>query len=137
MDDMYTAEVKLGKIFLYFTILCIFIALLGLFGLASFIAEQRTKEIGIRKAFGASVSTIVRLLFREFAYLVMIAFIIAVPVSYYAVDKWLQNFAFAVRIGWIPFIAGGIIAFVIAILTVSYHSVKAANTNPVDAIKWE
>lgn len=137
LDEMYTAEIKLGKIFLYFTILCIFIALLGLFGLSSFTSEQRTKEIGIRKTFGASVNSIVLMLFREFAYLVIIAFIIAVPVSYFAIDNWLQNFAYSVKIGWLPFAIGGILAFVIAILTVSYHSVRAATSNPVDAIKWE
>ena len=137
MDEMYSAEVKLGKIFLYFTILCIFIALLGLFGLSSFIAEQRTKEIGIRKTFGASVSSIVRLLLKEFTYLVLIAFIIAVPVSYFAIETWLQNFTYSAKIGWMPFIAGGVMAFIIAILTVSYHSFRAASSNPVDAITWE
>jgi len=137
MDEMYKSEVKLGKIFLYFTILCIFIALLGLFGLSSFIAEQRSKEIGIRKSFGASVGSIVRLLFKEFTYLIIIAFIIAVPISYYAIDNWLQNFAFSVSISWIPFVAGGVMAFVIAILTVSYHSIRAASSNPDDSIKCE
>jgi len=137
MDDMYTAEVKLGKIFLSFTILCIFIALLGLFGLSSFIAEQRSKEIGIRKSFGASVNSIVRLLFKEFTYLVIIAFVISVPLSYFAIDNWLQNFAYSANIGWMPFVAGGVMAFIIAILTVSFHSIRAATSNPVDSIKWE
>ena len=119
------------------TPLAIFIACLGLFGLASFTAEQRTKEIGIRKALGASVSNIVIRLSMEFTKWVLVANIIAWPIAYFAVDRWLQNFAYRISIGIGTFITAALSAFVIAWLTVGYQAIKAARANPVEALRYE
>ena len=136
-DEMYVSEKKLGIIFRIATLLTIFIALLGLLGLSSFIAEQRTKEIGIRKVMGASMTSIVTLLCREFAVLVTIAFILAIPVSWYIIFRWLENFVYHIDIGVLAFILGGLLAVLVGMLTTSYHILKAASSNPVDAIKYE
>jgi len=136
-DEMYTAEKNLGVIFSIATILTIFIALLGLLGLSSFIAEQRTKEIGIRKVLGASMPNIVNLLFRNFALLIIIAFVLAIPVAWYVLHLWLQNFAFHIQIGAFAFILGGVMALAVGMLSISFHILKAASSNPVDAIKYE
>ncbi len=136
-DEMYTNEKNLGIIFRIATILTIFIALLGLLGLSSFVAEQRTREIGIRKVLGASVSNISRLLYRDFALLIGIAFILAIPVAWYVLDLWLQNFAFHIRVGLFAFILGGILALLVGLLSISFHILRVANTNPVEAIKHE
>jgi len=117
--------------------LAIFITCLGLFGLASFTAEQRTKEIGIRKALGASVSGIILLLSKEFTKWVLVANIIAWPVAYLAMNRWLQNFAYRIDIGLGTFILAGVLALVIALLTVGYQAIKAARANPVDALRYE
>ena len=136
-DKLYKYEEKLISLFSYFSFITVFIACLGLLGLASFTAEQRTKEIGIRKVLGASVSNITFLLSKEFIKWVLIANIIAWPIAFYAMSKWLQNFAYRIQIGLGVFILSGIIAMLIAICTVSYQAVKAANTNPVEALMYE
>lgn len=137
IDRLYRTEHRLGKLFLYFTYITIFIACLGLFGLASYTAEQRTKEIGIRKVLGASVSGILLLLSKQFTKWIFLANIIAWPAAYFAMKKWLQNFAFQTHIGILSFFAAGVLVLVIALLAVSYQAVRAANANPVDALKYE
>ena len=121
----------------YFTFLAIFIACLGLFGLASFTAEQRTKEIGVRKVLGASLGNVIVLLTKQFIWLVLIANLIAWPLAYWVMNNWLQNFAYRVDIGWQTFALAGVAALLITILTVSYQAIKAALTNPVEALRYE
>ncbi len=133
----FRKEEQLGKIFLVFTLLAIVIASLGLLGLASFTAEQRSKEIGIRKAMGASAGIIVRLLSMEYLNLVFISFFIASLLSIIIISWWLKNFAYKTDIGILSFLAGGVIAILIAVLSVSYQSLKAASRNPVDSLKYE
>ena len=130
----YEQEERLGSIYSYFSILSILIACLGLFGLASFITSQRTREIGVRKVMGASVTSIVTLLSKEFTLLVVIACVLAFPVSYYIMDLWLQEFAFATTIGGTIFVVAGIAALLIAWGTISIQSIKAARANPVDSL---
>ena len=137
IDRMYRTEQRLGRSFFYFTIIAIFIAYLGLFGLVSFSAERRTKEIGIRKVLGAQISNITWLVSKEFLLLVFIANIIAWPIAYYFIDRWLQNFAYRINIGLGIFLVSGMIALVIALLTVSYQTIKAARANPVDSLRYE
>jgi putative ABC transport system permease protein len=120
-----------------FTILGIFIACLGLFGLASFIAEQRTKEIGIRRVLGATISQVIVLLSKEFTKWVLIANLIAWPVAYFAALKWLQNFAYRTTVGVKIFIFSAALALVIALCTVGYQAVKAAVAHPADSLRYE
>ncbi len=135
--EQYQGEERLGKVFGYFALLAIIIAALGLFGLASFTIQQRVKEIGIRKVLGASVSQIVYLLSTNFAKLVLIAFLLATPIAYFAMNKWLQNFAYYEGISpWI-FALGGGIALAIALLTISYQAIKSALLNPAHTLKSE
>jgi putative ABC transport system permease protein len=136
-DSMYRSEQRIGKIFISFAILAIFIACLGLFGLATFTAEQRTKEIGIRKILGASVSQIVQLLSKDFIRLVIVGIVIASPIAYYFMDKWLQDFAYRVEISWWIFALAGIVAIAIALITVSYQAIRAALMNPVKSLRTE
>ncbi|MCK5702885.1 MAG: hypothetical protein KAI29_17100, partial [Cyclobacteriaceae bacterium] len=136
-DSLFRAEQQLGKIFILFTSLAIFIACLGLFGLASFIAEQRSKEIGIRKAMGASVPSVVVLLSKEFTKLVFISIIFAVPAVIFLMNWWLENFAYKTDIGVMSFVIGGLAALVISWLTVSYQSFRAAVANPTKALRYE
>jgi hypothetical protein len=136
-DTMYRTEQRVGTIFRSFAILAIVISCLGLFGLASFLAERRTKEIGIRKALGASVSEIILLLSKEFTKWVVVANLIAWPVAYYAMNRWLEGFAHRINIGMGPFIVAALMAVVIALLTVIYQAVKAALTDPVKALRYE
>ncbi len=135
--SLYSAEERLGKVFLYFTLLAIFIACLGLFGLASYTAEQRTKEIGIRKVLGASVGNITMLLTKEFILLVLISNIIAWPIAYLMMQKWLQTFAYPADITFWTFGLASILGLVIAVLTVSFQAIKAAVGNPVRALRYE
>ena len=135
--EVYKSEQKLGQIFGAFAIFAIFIGCLGLFGLAAFVSEQRTKEVGIRKVLGASVSSIIGLLSREFAILVGIANIIAWPVAYFVMNKWLQDFAYRTPLSPLIFLAAGTAAVIIALLTTSYQAVKAAFTDPVKSLKYE
>jgi putative ABC transport system permease protein len=137
IDRQYGAEERLSDIFSSFSVFAVFIACLGLFGMASFAAEQRTKEIGIRKVLGASVPGIVVLLSKDFLKLVVAANVIAWPLAYFGMSRWLQNFAYKSGIGVWIFLLTGILALGIALATVSYQSVKAALLNPVDAIKYE
>ena len=136
-DSQYQAEDRLGKIALYFSLLAIFIGCLGLFGMSSYTAERRTKEIGIRKILGASVGGIVFLLSREFTRWVLVANLIAWPVAYYAMSRWLENFAYRVEINLTTFALAAVVALVIASVTVSYQAIKAALTNPVETLRYE
>jgi putative ABC transport system permease protein len=133
----YKADEKIARIFTCFTVLAIFIACLGLFGLASFTAEKRTKELGIRKALGASVSEIIWLLSKEFTKWVLVANFIAWPLAYLAMNKWLQNFAYRINIGLGAFVLSAWLALLIALLTVGFQSIRAARANPVDALRYE
>lgn len=136
-SSMYEAEQQIGSIALTFSLLAIFISCLGLFGLASFTAEQRTKEIGIRKVLGANTPQIVQLLSRDFLRLVFIALLIATPIAWYSMQQWLQDFAYRIEINWWVFVLAGLAAVLIAILSVSFQSVRAALANPVDSLRGE
>src|SRR5690606_29455985 len=131
------AETRLGKIFAIFAAFAIVIACLGLFALTAFTAEQRTKEIGIRKVLGSSVRSIVFLLSKEFAKLVVIAFLIASPIAWWVMNLWLEDYQFKIQLGWQIFLSAGAFAAVIALLTISYQSIKAATSNPVNSLKSE
>jgi len=137
INRLYQNELRMMQIFGYFSLFAIIVACLGLFGLASFTAEQRTKEIGIRKVLGATAPNITLLLSKEFAKWVLLATVIAWPISYYAMEKWLQNFAYRIEIGLLIFPLTAILAFTIAILTVSYQAIRAALANPVEALRYE
>jgi putative ABC transport system permease protein len=136
-NDMYKSEQRIGKIVLIFSVLAILIACLGLFGLSTFIAEQRTKEIGIRKVLGASVQSIVQLVSREFMILVAVAFIIAVPVGWWAMNNWLADFAYRVNVEWWVFVLAGGMALGIALGTMSFQAIKAALMNPTRSLRSE
>jgi putative ABC transport system permease protein len=137
IESQYKGEQQMGKIFNFFAVLAIFISCLGLYGLSAFMAEQRTKEIGVRKVLGASIFNIVYLLSGNFTRLIFLSVIIAVPVSWYAIDLWLQGFAYRIEVSWVVFAAASATALFIAWLTVSYESVKAAIMNPVRSLRSE
>ena len=134
---MYAAETRLGTIFGIFAIVAIVIACLGLFALTAFTAEQRTKEIGIRKVLGASVSGIVLMLSKDFGKLVVIAFVLATPFAWWGIHKWLETYQYKVEIGWWVYALSGIAAFLIAWVTMSYQSIRAAISNPVNSLRNE
>jgi putative ABC transport system permease protein len=136
-DKLYRSEQRISKIFGYFSFLAIIISCLGLIGLSSFMTEWRTKEIGIRKINGAKSTEIFSLMSNEYIIWVMISIIIACPVAWYAMHKWLQNFAYRINISWWVFALAGVLALLIALLTVSIQSYKAANKNPVEALRYE
>ncbi len=141
MDDdfnrLYNSEQRTGKIFISFAALAIFIACLGLFGLVTYAAEQRTREIGIRKVLGASVGSIVGMLSKDFLKLVIISAVIAFPIAGWAMSKWLQDFAYRVSMGWWVFLAAGIVALLIAFATICFQAIKAALMNPVKSLRTE
>lgn len=140
LDEIYASEMKMSKVSGAFTMLCILVACLGLFGLASFTASQRTKEIGIRKTLGATISGIVMLLSKDYIKLVLLANVAAWPVIYSLINRWLQNFPYRIGLGWnlvLVYAATGLLSIFICLLTVSYQSTKAALINPVDSIKQE
>jgi putative ABC transport system permease protein len=137
LDHLYRGEQKMGSIFNLFAILAVFISCLGLYGLSAFMAGQRTKEIGVRKVLGASVASIVYLLSTGFTRLIFIAIVIAIPLSWYGISKWLQGFAYHISINWIVFALASLTVLVIAWLTVSYESIKAAITRPAVSLKAE
>jgi len=136
-DKQYQADFRFRKIFSAFSILAILIASLGLFGLANYTAEIRTKEIGIRKVLGAEVSSIVALLSKDFIKLVLVAIVIATPLAWYVMNKWLDGFAYQVEIGWWVYPLAGIVAIVVAMATISSQAIRAAMLNPVDSLKSE
>ncbi|HMJ67509.1 MAG TPA: ABC transporter permease [Cyclobacteriaceae bacterium] len=136
-DELFREEQRLGQVFTVLTGIAIFVACLGLLGLASFTAEQRTKEIGIRKVMGASVSSVSSMLSKEFMILVGIAFVVASALAWYAMDNWLSSFAYRIPMSISAFAIGGFLAAAIAWLTVSYHFVKAARSNPADSLRYE
>jgi len=141
IDDIfnryYQREEQTRRIISLFAFLGLFVSCLGLFGLTSFIAEQRTKEIGIRKVLGSSISEIILLLSKEFIKWILVANIIAWPLGYFAIKWWLQDFSYRINVGLMPFIVSALLALVIAILTVSYQSAKAALANPVESLRYE
>ncbi|MEO8822194.1 MAG: ABC transporter permease [Ginsengibacter sp.] len=141
MDDLYNktyaAEQNTGTILNIFALLTIFVACLGLFGLATYTAEQRTKEIGIRKVLGASVTSVTKMLSKDFLKLVFISCLVAFPLSWWAMNKWLQSFAYRINIGWWIFAVAGITAILIALITVSFQAIKAAIANPVESLRSE
>jgi putative ABC transport system permease protein len=136
-DQLYKKEALFGKIIFMFSMIAILIACMGLFGLAAFFSEKRTKEIGIRKVNGATIGEIMTMLNRQFIKWVFIAFIIAAPVAWYAMHKWLQSFAYKTELSWWIFGLAGLIAFIIALLTVSWQSWRAGTINPVEALRYE
>ncbi len=136
-DNLYREERKLSKIMTVFTVLAILISLMGLFGLALFVARQKTKEIGIRKVLGASMLDILILLYRDYSKWIIIAFVFAVPIAWYIMHRWLQNFAYHTSISWWIFAIAGIATFFVALLTVSSHAIQAAQQNPARSLKDE
>jgi len=136
-NNLYSAEQHTGRLFISFAVFAIFIACLGLFGLVTYAAEQRTKEIGIRKVLGAGVGGIVTMLSKDFAKLVLIAAVIAFPIAWWAMNSWLESFAYRISISWWMFIAAGAAAIIIALLTVSYRAIRAALANPVKSLRTE
>ena len=136
-DNMYRQEQRIGNVALVFAMLAIAIASLGLFGLATYIAEQRTKEIGIRKVLGASVTTIVKMLSVDFVKLVIIAILIAMPIAWWFMDQWLQDFAFRIELSWWIFVMTGFMAMCIALITLSVQAIKSAMANPIKSLKTE
>ncbi len=136
-ESLYVDESRMKNILLFFTFLAIFIGCLGLFGLAAFVAQQKSKEIGIRKVHGAPVGSIVFLLTRQFTYWVLLANIIAWPFAFYFLDIWLNNFHYRIDMPYWVFVASGLLALILAVLTVSYRAYRSATSNPLDAIKDE
>ena len=137
VDNQYATESTLSRIINSFALMAVLISCLGLFGLAAFSAEQRTKEVGIRKVLGASVPGIVRLLSREFVWLVGLSLVLAIPISWWAMNRWLQGFAYRVPLSWWMFVLAGVLAIVIALVTVSFQAIRAAIANPIRALRSE
>jgi len=137
LDNLYKGERRMGSLFNVFAILAIFISCMGLYGLSAFLAEQRTKEIGVRKVLGASVFNVVYLLSTGFTRLILIAVVIAVPIAWFAINSWLKSFAYRVNADWVVFLAASLAALAIAWITVSYESIKAAVMNPVKSLRTE
>ena len=137
LANLYKGEQRMGRLFNVFAILAIFISCMGLYGLSAFMAEQRTKEIGVRKVLGASVFNVVSLLSTRFTKLILIAVVIAVPVAWFAINSWLRSFAYRVNADWVIFLTASIAALAIAWITVSYESIRAAVANPVKSLRTE
>ena len=136
-DQLFRAEQRLGIVFTVFTILAIFIACLGLFGLITYIASQRTKEIGIRKVLGATAGQLTILLLSDLMRLVVISLVIAIPIAWYGMDQWLQSFAYRTNFDVFSALIAGLSGLVIALVTVGFRSLRAASVNPVDSLKNE
>jgi ABC-type antimicrobial peptide transport system permease subunit len=136
-NNMFRSEMLVSKLSRVFAALAILISCLGLFGLAAYTAERRTKEIGIRKVLGASVPGLARLLSMEFLQLVILSCLVAFPVAYWAMDKWLKTYQYHIAINWIVFAIAGMAAVIIALATISFQAVKAALSNPVKSLRSE
>jgi putative ABC transport system permease protein len=137
LNQIYLDEQRFVAMIGYFSIFAIFIACLGLFGLVSFMAEQRTKEIGVRKIVGASESSLVLLLSKQFTQWILLSTIIAGPIAYYLMNAWLNGFAYRTNISWWIFIVSGIITLAIAFITVSYQAIKSSRANPIYSLRYE
>jgi ABC-type antimicrobial peptide transport system permease subunit len=141
LDDkiasFYKQENQLSQLYKLFAAIAIFLSCLGLYGLASFMAVQRIKEVGIRKVLGATAGNIVYLFSKEFIILISIAFLIATPLAWYFMNKWLQDYAYRIDISWWLFAAGGLVAIIIALATISFQAIKAAVANPVKSLRTE
>jgi putative ABC transport system permease protein len=136
-EEQYKSDQRAGMLFNVFACIAIFISCLGLFGLATYTAQVKTKEIGIRKVLGASVANVVQLISKDFLKLVLVAIAVAVPVGWWAMSKWLEGFAYRVEISWWIFVVAGLTASLIALLTVSFQAVRAAIANPVKSLRTE
>jgi len=137
IDRFYKQENQMSQLYKIFAAIAIFLSCLGLYGLASFMAVQRVKEVGIRKVLGASAAHIVYLFSREFILLIAIAFAIATPIAWYYMHTWLQGYAYRISISWWIFVAGGLAAVFIALATISFQAIKAARANPVKSLRSE
>lgn len=137
IESFYKQEAQLSQLYKIFAAIAIFLSCLGLYGLASFMAVQRIKEVGIRKVLGATAGNIVYLFSKEFILLISIAFFIAAPLAWYFMNQWLQNYAYRINIGWWLFAAGGLVAIIIALATISFQAIKAAIANPVKSLRTE
>jgi ABC-type antimicrobial peptide transport system permease subunit len=137
LDDLYKSQQGAAKIIQVFTLLTILISCMGLFGLAAYTAEQRTKEIGIRKVLGADVGNLVAMLSKDFLKLVLTAVVIAAPIAWYIMNGWLQNFAYRIDIRWWMFAVAGLLVLAVALLTTSYHAFKTAISNPIKSLRTE
>ncbi|MGB3586106.1 MAG: FtsX-like permease family protein, partial [Tunicatimonas sp.] len=137
LENMYASEIRIAGLIRVFSVLAVLIACLGLYGLASYTAEQKTKEIGVRKVLGATVPQILLMLIGKFMLMVLIACVIALPVGYFLMQSWLQNFVYQAEIGWTIFGISTLIIVVIALATVAYESIKASTINPTKAIRYE
>jgi putative ABC transport system permease protein len=137
IDSFYKEENKLSQLYKIFAVIAIFLSCLGLYGLASFMAVQRIKEVGIRKALGATTGNIVYLFSKEFVLLIGIAFVISSPIAWYFMHKWLQDYVYRIDISWWIFILGGVASIIIALISVSFQAIKAAVTNPVKSLRTE
>ena len=136
-NNMYRAEQKVGRVAIVFAVLAVIIACLGLFGLTTYMAEQRTKEIGVRKVLGATVNNIIMMLSKDFLVLIIIAALIAFPFAWWAMYKWLEDFEYRVSVGWWIFVVSGMVAVLVALFTISFQAVKAALSNPVKSLRTE
>jgi putative ABC transport system permease protein len=136
-EQLYLPEIRLGTLFNYFTLLAIFISCLGILGLTSFMAQQRTREIGIRKVLGSSVPGIISMLSTEFSKWVIYANIIAIPLSWFFMNKWLENFAYRTNISWWIFAVAAGTALLIAFITAGFQSYRAASVNPAESLRQE
>ena len=137
IENFYKQESQLSQLYKIFAAIAIFLSCLGLYGLASFMAVQRIKEVGIRKVLGATAGNIVYLFSKEFIILIAIAFVIATPIAWYYMHQWLQDYAYRINISWWLFAAGGIAAIIIALTTISFQAIKAAMANPVNSLRSE
>ena len=137
IESFYKQETQLAKLYKIFAGIAIFLSCLGLYGLASFMAVQRIKEVGIRKVLGASVGNILYLFSKEFVLLISIAFVIATPIVWYFMNSWLQDYVYRIEISWWIFLCGGLAAIVIALATISFQAIKSAMANPVKSLRTE
>jgi len=137
IGEQYASEKKFAKIFLYFSVLSLLIACLGLYGLTAYSASQKVKEIGVRKVLGATVNSLAMMLSRDFLKLVLFAFVIAVPIAWYIMNNWLTDFAYRTNISWWMFGVAGLLVLIIAIVTVSFQVIKAAIANPIKSLRTE
>jgi putative ABC transport system permease protein len=136
-NNMYRAEKQVGRVAIAFAVLAVIIACLGLFGLTTYMAEQRTKEIGVRKVLGATVNNIVMMLSKDFLVLIVIATLVAFPFAWWAMNKWLEDFEYRVAVGWWIFAISGLLAILVALCTISFQAIKAALSNPVKSLRTE